>query len=268
MAAIQQLLRRALTSAKGWLYTSGMAFEPLRWWARAHLALGRTSHRAAVVIVNWNTLPYLQVSVEAVRRFSPSDTEIIVVDNASTDGSREWLRTQRDVRGIRLPRNLGHPVAMDIGWLLARSTYVVALDVDAFPIGPGWIDRLTRPLEAGYDVAGVTTYGTFVHPCCLAMSLRRFVEQRHTFGTRQGIADTGELISQREARRFTVERTEVQGPHEIGSVFGDLLYHNFYSARLNDDSMYPPLESEEDAGVRASALAAWDSAVTRFGLDS
>ena len=47
----------------------------------------------SVIFVNWNGGELLRRAVESVERFAPSAPfEIIVVDNASTDGSREWLR--------------------------------------------------------------------------------------------------------------------------------------------------------------------------------
>ena len=48
----------------------------------------------AIIIVNWNGGDFLIRSLDSVARFPPRLTyEIVVVDNASTDGSREWLKT-------------------------------------------------------------------------------------------------------------------------------------------------------------------------------
>jgi len=45
-----------------------------------------------VVTVNWNSLHYLERMLAAVEAMSPPGTEILVVDNASSDGSREFVR--------------------------------------------------------------------------------------------------------------------------------------------------------------------------------
>ena len=45
-----------------------------------------------VLTVNWNSLPFLQPMLDVIRAMSPPDTEILVVDNGSTDGSVEHLR--------------------------------------------------------------------------------------------------------------------------------------------------------------------------------
>ena len=52
-----------------------------------------------VMTVNWNSLPYLAPMLDATRAMSPADTEIVVVDNGSTDGSLEYLA--RAVRRAR-----------------------------------------------------------------------------------------------------------------------------------------------------------------------
>ena len=46
----------------------------------------------AIIIVNWNGGDFLRRSLESVETFAPQVRhEVVVVDNASTDGSREWL---------------------------------------------------------------------------------------------------------------------------------------------------------------------------------
>lgn len=81
-----------------------------------------------VVIVNWNTLVHLRETVRAVRLFSPDWTRIPVVDNGSSDGSVEWLRSRR-VPTVDLGTNVGHVPGIDLGWSRARTETVVALDL-------------------------------------------------------------------------------------------------------------------------------------------
>ena len=76
------------------------AIKPRRWWLKVRCVAPLRSG-VTVVIVNWETLDYLRETVRAVRRFSPAQTRILVVDNGSTDGSAEWLR-QAGVRTVEL----------------------------------------------------------------------------------------------------------------------------------------------------------------------
>ena len=91
------------------------------------------------------------------------------------------LAANPDVRKVSFPFNVGHELALDVGFLLAETEYVVALDVDAFPLDEDWLDRLLAPLASGNEVAGARLNREYVHPCCLAMRKERFVLRRHSF---------------------------------------------------------------------------------------
>jgi glycosyltransferase involved in cell wall biosynthesis len=260
--------RRSLPYLKRW------AEVPFRVAASSAIRSERVAPGVTVVIVNWNSEPYLRVALRAIGKFGPSDTNVLVVDNSSRDKSMDLLRTHPGVRAIRLPANVGHWLALDLGFLLARTEFVVSLDVDAFPVAEGWLDRLLDPLRRGYDVAGAHVRHGIVHPCCLAMRLDRFVEKRHTFasldqagrgivtGEVVGSGDVGACISLREEKRFLFDRTEAAGPGDVGSLWAGLVYHNFYSTRFGSRL---PLDRDEVAtGITPEAVAdVWEAAVAR-----
>jgi glycosyltransferase involved in cell wall biosynthesis len=206
----------------------------------------------------------------AIEQFSPERPRIIVVDNASGDGSRAWLRTQRRrLRPVLLPRNIYHGAAMDLGFLLSRTEFVVALDVDAFPVRANWLEILRAPLREGDTVSGARALRGYAHPCCLMMRLDRFVARRHTFQPhvgdwlpeRLGIEewDTGESISRREGDDHLklLPRTSARGPGHLGSVFGEIVFHNGASVRLLAGDIVDGIGMED---VRAS----WSEAVARY----
>ena len=55
----------------------------------------------------------------------------MVIDNESTDGSREWLAVQPDIEAHLQTSNLGHGIGLDIGLSLIHSGFVLVLDSDA-----------------------------------------------------------------------------------------------------------------------------------------
>jgi glycosyltransferase involved in cell wall biosynthesis len=242
---------------------------------RLHLpgALG-VGPGVTVVIVNWNGSSLLPDVLAAIERYSPDRPDVIVVDNASSDGSRGWLRTQRHrLRPVLLPRNIYHGPGMDLGFLLSRTEHVVALDVDAFPIRDDWVETLREPLSAGATVSGARALRGYAHPCCLMMRLDRFVARRHTFqphvgdwrperlGTEEW--DTGESISRREGDDHValLPRTHARGPGHLGSVFGDVVFHNGASVRL--------LAGDRVEGIEMTDVrAAWSEAVARYVHDA
>ena len=50
-------------------------------------------HKTSIIILSYNTLEMLQLCIESIREYTEVGTyEIIVVENASKDGSAEWLK--------------------------------------------------------------------------------------------------------------------------------------------------------------------------------
>jgi GT2 family glycosyltransferase len=88
----------------------------------------------SVVIVSFNTLEVLQQCLLAVYREARSlRVQIIVVDNASTDGSPEMLEREfPDVVLIRSKVNLGFGPANNLGFQSALGRYILLLNSDAF----------------------------------------------------------------------------------------------------------------------------------------
>jgi glycosyltransferase involved in cell wall biosynthesis len=238
--------------------------------ARARRRLGRLRPGAATIVtVNWNSWPHLEVLIDVVRRRSPAGTEIIAVDNGSADESRQRLGEQSEAKGLLLPANVGHELAMDLGVLLAETEFVVALDVDAFPLHDDWLERLLAPLSEGAQVSGARLNREYVHPCCWAMRTARFVERKHSFRAhyvhrtegRDASGDVGEEISAAEAPNVHFfEVTSQRGPGDVGTVFGDLVYHNFYATRFNATS---DQTLDQVVGVD-DPRRAWEEALDRY----
>lgn len=88
---------------------------------------------ATIVVPNWNGKDLLE-------KFVPSwlaaiadhpGSEVLVVDNGSTDGSAEWLRTHHpEVRVLALPKNLGFGGGSNAGFRAATTDIVVLLNSD------------------------------------------------------------------------------------------------------------------------------------------
>jgi Glycosyl transferase family 2 len=225
---------------------------------------------ATVVTVNWDSHDYLEVFLRVVRRRSPAGTRILVVDNGSRDRSRQLLAASRGVSSVRLPFNVGHDLALDIGFLQAKTEYVVALDVDAFPLSESWLAELLSPLSEGCEISGARLNREYVHPCCLAMRTARFVERNHSFRSyyrartehRDASGDVGEEMSARERGRLHFfDISSQRGPGDVGTIFGSLVYHNFYATRFQatSDAVLDRMVSKTDPE------AAWEEALRLYG---
>jgi GT2 family glycosyltransferase len=86
----------------------------------------------SVVIVNWNTRALLHACLQSVRRAPAGrEAEIIVVDNASSDGSLDMVRSEFPaVRVIANAENLGFARANNLAIPTCRGRYVMLLNSD------------------------------------------------------------------------------------------------------------------------------------------
>lgn len=107
----------------------------------------------SVIVVNWNGEGYLAECIDSLLRQTYPRLEVIVVDNASTDGSVPLL-TERYGGKIRLivnPTNLGFTGGNNAGMAAASGAYVLLLNNDAVA-DPGWAAALVREAEADLRV--------------------------------------------------------------------------------------------------------------------
>lgn len=103
--------------------------------------------RVAVVILNWNGKHWLQRFLPGVLANSPG-ARIVVADNASTDGSLEWLESAMpEVERIVLTRNLGFAGGYNAALAQVTAERYVLLNSDV-EVSPGWLDALNRYMDA------------------------------------------------------------------------------------------------------------------------
>ncbi len=105
----------------------------------------------SVVIPCFNEIKTIEQIVDKVRRAPVDDLEIIVVDDCSTDGTRDVLRDkiERQVaQVIYHERNQGKGAALRTGFRVATGDMVIIQDAD-LEYDPQDYGRLTAPILAG-----------------------------------------------------------------------------------------------------------------------
>ncbi len=107
----------------------------------------------SVVIPNWNGIRFLPTCLDALKQQTYPNIEVIVVDNASSDGSQDLIR--RDyawVKLIDLPENRGFTGACNAGMQAAQGEFVALLNNDT-EVDPNWaaavVDAFARHPEVG-----------------------------------------------------------------------------------------------------------------------
>jgi GT2 family glycosyltransferase len=98
--------------------------------------------RATIQVVTYNSRHVLPACLDALRETIGLDDEVVVVDNASGDGTADHVTDAYPwVRLVRLGRNAGFGAAHNLGASIARGEYLVILNPDTRPL-PGWLDAL------------------------------------------------------------------------------------------------------------------------------
>lgn len=110
--------------------------------------------KIAVVILNWNGEAMLRKFLPTVIRYSQQeDVEVCVADNASTDTSRELIRTHfKEVRLIVLEENYGFAEGYNQALDQVDAEYVVLLNSDV-EVSPHWLEPLRAYMDAHPEVA-------------------------------------------------------------------------------------------------------------------
>lgn len=106
----------------------------------------KAGSRVSIVVPNYNGIAFVKACLEALTQDAP-EAEILLVDNGSTDGSRELVETQfPQVRVIALDKNYGFCRAANEGMRAAASPYVILLNNDT-EVLPGFTKALVSALQ-------------------------------------------------------------------------------------------------------------------------
>lgn len=98
----------------------------------------------SVIIVSWNALDHLKTFLPSVTETAYPDFEILIADNASTDGSAEWVNeTFPGVRVVTLDENYGYCGGNNRGAIRARGEVLVFLNNDV-AVEPDWLTQLNN----------------------------------------------------------------------------------------------------------------------------
>lgn len=115
----------------------------------------------SIIIPTYNGLGLLKVCIEAIRSYTEEPYEIIVVDNASKDGTDAYCRANK-LAFISLPDNRGFPAACNMGLQLAAGDELLLLNNDVI-VSQGWLSNLKAALYSAPNVGivgPVTNYAS------------------------------------------------------------------------------------------------------------
>ena len=106
-----------------------------------------------VIIPNYNGISYIRECLDSLRA-QTMEADIIVVDNASEDGSKEAVREYDDVRLIELSENFGFCRAVNEGIRVTKTKYLILLNNDT-KAEPTFVEELYKAIDAHDDTFSV-----------------------------------------------------------------------------------------------------------------
>jgi len=110
----------------------------------------------SVLVLNWNGRHHLEAGLPSLLQTSYSAAQFTVLDNASTDGSVEWLGERYPGVAVEVfEHNLGFAGANNRGLVSAAragAKYAVLLNNDT-RVDPDWLDALVQTAEANPSAA-------------------------------------------------------------------------------------------------------------------
>lgn len=115
------------------------------------------------MIVSWNGRPYLEACLAAATAQDGVDAEVILVDNASTDGTSEFVRARfPQVRVVALAANRGFAGGNNAGVREARGRFVAFLNNDTVA-DRGWLRALRGGVDPDRRVLLTTSRIVYMH---------------------------------------------------------------------------------------------------------
>jgi GT2 family glycosyltransferase len=200
----------------------------------------------SVILITWNSAEWLGACLGSVAAQNHEPLELIVVDNASSDASREIVReVSPDVSLIRNDANRGFSAAVNRGIGESRGEFVLLLNPDA-RMEPDYVSRLVRALEDAGERYGSAT-GTLFRGSGPEIEATPLIDSRGIRMTRSG--RHFDIDAGKRAERPSGE------PREVFGVSGAVALHR--RALLDDVAIEGEVLDEDFFTYREDADLAW-----------
>ena len=188
----------------------------------------------ALIIPCWNQLEYSKQAIASISAKSyPHNIEYIIIDNGSTDGTAEYLKSLNLKHVITNPVNLGVSKAWNQGLERAISINAdqVAILNNDIVVGPKWLDPIMREFSKNENCYYLAN-GAYNNPHTLDADVLRDLPQLAGKRT-PGRAGWALFFSMEAVKKF------YPIPEEFFLWFGDDYIHNtLTSAGYSNDPIY------------------------------
>ncbi len=112
--------------------------------------------KTSIILLTYNHLELTKDCIESIRKYTKKGTyEIIVVDNASTDGTKDYLQKQKDLKVIYNEENRGFPTGCNQGiQISSKKNDLLLLNNDTI-VTTNWLLNLKTCLYSDSSIGAV-----------------------------------------------------------------------------------------------------------------
>lgn len=113
--------------------------------------------KVTIIIPNYNGKHFMEPCLESLQHQTYKDFDILVVDNASTDGSLEYMAEHYpEIKVIALNENFGFSRAVNEGIQRAKTPYVILLNNDT-TVDKDYVKEMVRAIEKSPRIFSVSS---------------------------------------------------------------------------------------------------------------
>lgn len=106
----------------------------------------------SIVVLNYNGQLYLEKCLKSLEKLNYPNFEVILVDNASTDGSVDYVQSYFPwVRVIKNRKNFGYAKGNNIGIAYAKGEFIVLLNMDTY-VCANWLSKLIESVQTDLKI--------------------------------------------------------------------------------------------------------------------
>ena len=203
--------------------------------------------KISFIIPSRNNLPFLQQAYYSIRDNIGSEHEIVMLDDASEDGTWKWLESLDDENIIihqnKGPERLGHTILYDTGVELSTSEIFSIFHADMIA-SPNYVKNLVKHLERGSVIAST-----------------RIEPPLHPPGPEKIVKDFGMGVDEFQKAEFLefVKATETEFASKITpGIFAPwAMYKEDFQAIGGHDPLFAPMELEDSDIFNRMLLAGY-----------
>lgn len=114
------------------------------------------TNKTSIIILTYNNLKYTKNCIDSIKKYTKDNTyEIIIIDNNSIDGTRDWLKKQKNIKIILNDDNKGFPIGCNQGIEIAdKENDILLLNNDTI-VTKNWLENLKICLYSDNKIGAV-----------------------------------------------------------------------------------------------------------------